>query len=295
MQIHIEHDTIFRYPATDGPVVAALRVWPISSSSQTINEWSIQVDGHALQARYKDGFGNYLATRTVTAVDTVHLSVRGRVHTFGGTGVHQGEEQLPPVFFLCGTELTMAGPAIYELARRSIGQSNQQRVSDANSFEQLNRLLNAVCDRMSPVATHTGTYRTAEQALAAAAGRPQELAHVLIAAAQAVGFPARCISGYLRAGSTETAAMHAWTEIFLADRGWVGFDAVNRCAIDDRYVRVASGRDIRDAAPIRCVTTGRVAEPIEITHSHLSKTASAAGISRISGQSQQQSQQQSAS
>jgi transglutaminase-like putative cysteine protease len=183
----------------------------------------------------------------------------------------------------------MAGAAIFALARQSSSQSNQQRVSDANSFEQLNRLLNAIRDQMSPVTIHTGVDRAAEDALAAAAGRPQDLAHVLIAAAQAVGFPARFVSGYRQGGSAETAAMHAWTEIFLADRGWVGFDAVNRCAIDDRYVRMASGRDIRDAAPIRCVTSGRIAEPIEITHSHLSKTASTAGVSRLSRQSQQQS------
>lgn len=296
MQIQIEHDTIFRYAPADEPMMQALRVWPTSSSSQTITEWQVQIGDRLLQARYKDGFGNYLATHTATseaaASDTVQLSVRGRVQTFARDGVHQGEEPLPPVFFLCGTDLTMAGPAIIELACQGVRQSSSQRSSDSNVFDRLCRLVDTLRSRMDYVSARSGSEVSAEQALARGAGRAQEHAHVLIAAVQSIGFPARFVSGYLRTVESDRATMHEWTEIFLPDRGWVGFDAVNRCTTDDRYVRVASGRDMRDAAPVRAVTTGRIAEPIEITSTV--KTAAPARQSRTpSMQTQQQSQQQS--
>ena len=69
----------------------------------------------------------------------------------------------------------------------------------------------------------------------------------------AAGLPARYVSGYLLAteGETPEEASHAWAEIHVNHLGWVGFDAANQMCPDERYVRVAVGRDYRDAAPVR--------------------------------------------
>ena len=44
---------------------------------------------------------------------------------------------------------------------------------------------------------------------------------------------------------------HGWAEAFLPDLGWIGFDPSNRVCVTDRYLRLASGLDADDAAPIR--------------------------------------------
>ena len=80
-----------------------------------------------------------------------------------------------------------------------------------------------------------------------------------------MGFPARYVSGYLCSVGDAPAASHAWAEIFVADLGWVGFDAANRQSPDERYVRIACGRDYRDAAPVRGVRLGGIAETLEVT------------------------------
>ena len=234
MQIHIEHDTTLHYAATDDPIVQSLRLWPISSSTQTINEWQVQIDGRLVLARYKDGFGNYLATHTLAASSALRLSVRGRVQTFSRDGIHQGEEPLPPVFFLCGTDLTMAGPAIIEVACQGVSQSGSQRDSDSNVIDRLRRLVNTLRDRIEYVAERTGTEVSAEQALANGAGRAQEHAHVLIAAVQSIGFPARFVSGYRRAVESDAVTLHEWTEIFCPTA--VGWDSMQSIAAQPTIV-----------------------------------------------------------
>lgn len=43
---------------------------------------------------------------------------------------------------------------------------------------------------------------------------------------------------------------HAWAEAYVEGLGWVGFDPfMNRCP-DERYVRIATGLDYRDARPV---------------------------------------------
>jgi len=46
--------------------------------------------------------------------------------------------------------------------------------------------------------------------------------------------------------------------------GWVGFDAANKCCPDERYVRLGSGLDASDAAPIRGVAMGSGAEDMAV-------------------------------
>lgn len=50
-------------------------------------------------------------------------------------------------------------------------------------------------------------------------------------------------------------ASHAWAELHVEGLGWVGFDAANRCCPDARYIRLCSGFDADDAAPIRGLAT----------------------------------------
>lgn len=56
-----------------------------------------------------------------------------------------------------------------------------------------------------------------------------------------------------RAGA---AATHAWAEIHVDGLGWVGFDAANSCCPDEQYIRLCSGLDADDAAPIRGLAAG---------------------------------------
>ena len=69
--------------------------------------------------------------------------------------------------------------------------------------------------------------------------------------------PARYVSGYLLMDDRiEQEATHAWAEAHVEGLGWVGFDVSNGISPDPRYVRVATGSDYRDAAPVTGISIG---------------------------------------
>ena len=72
-----------------------------------------------------------------------------------------------------------------------------------------------------------------------------------------MGFPARYVSGYLMMNDRiEQEASHAWAEVHVDPLGWVGFDISNGISPDERYVRVATGLDYAEAAPITGIHLG---------------------------------------
>ena len=108
---------------------------------------------------------------------------------------------------------------------------------------------------------------TAAEALALGLGVCQDHAHALIACAHVHGMPARYVSGYLAAdaeGKPHDAA-HAWAELHVPGFGWIGFDPANRCCPDERYIRLGSGLDAQEAAPIRGVSRGQGVEILAVT------------------------------
>ena len=82
----------------------------------------------------------------------------------------------------------------------------------------------------------------------------QDFAHVMPGMCRSVGIPARYASGYLYNGPTDhlvgAQASHAWAEVYLPGAGWIGFDPTNNNLADERYVKVAVGRDYDDVAPV---------------------------------------------
>ena len=104
---------------------------------------------------------------------------------------------------------------------------------------------------------HTSVGTTAEEALTAGRGVCQDHAHIFIGCARALGVPARYVSGYLMMDDrVEQEASHAWAEAHVDGLGWVGFDVSNGISPDERYVRVATGRDYREAAPVTGISWG---------------------------------------
>ena len=73
--------------------------------------------------------------------------------------------------------------------------------------------------------------------------------------------------GYLHsdADGQSHEASHAWCEIYIQELGWVGFDATNGICADERYLRLGSGLNAHDAAPIRGITFGAGREMMDFS------------------------------
>lgn len=107
--------------------------------------------------------------------------------------------------------------------------------------------------RYEPGSTTVNTHL--EDAFALRCGVCQDFTHVMLGLCRAVGIPARYASGYLYNGPKDSLvgaqASHAWSEVYLPAAGWIGFDPTNNTLADERYVKVAVGRDYEDVAPVR--------------------------------------------
>jgi len=104
-----------------------------------------------------------------------------------------------------------------------------------------------------PASTHVHTLMS--EVLANRCGVCQDFAHVTIGLCRALNIPARYVSGYLYNGPLDqlrgAQASHAWLEVYLPELGWRGLDPTNGQQPDERYVKIASGRDYGDVSPLR--------------------------------------------
>jgi transglutaminase-like putative cysteine protease len=259
MHLHVHHVTTYRYAEPAFRVLQALRLWPAPGNEQAVRQWRVSVAGQQLQASGVDGFGNPVASHRIDGpVEMLSIEVEGWLDTHETHGVVRGvPETLPPPFYLASTGLTEPDAAIAALAAE---------VPASAPLARLHRLMQQVRDRLDyqPERTDAGT--TAAEALAAGAGVCQDHAHLMIACARLLGLPARYVSGYLCPGAgSEDSASHAWAEVHVPELGWVGFDAANRICPDPHYVRIACGRDYRDAAPVRGLRLGGGDESLEVS------------------------------
>jgi len=236
-----------------------LRLWPAEYAGQQVREWQVLVNRRRLSPLGRDGFGNPALAHTVEGpVQAIRIEVHAIVETTDRSGiVEDRQEPLPANFFLLPTALTAPDVAIDALSEALPGEPDP--------ISRLHALCNRVRDRVDYLPGLTDAETTASEALARGAGVCQDHAHLLIAAARTLGFPARYVSGYLCSGPDGSdAASHAWAEVAVPDLGWVGFDAANRMCPDAHYVRVASGRDYHDAAPVRGLRQGGSVETLEV-------------------------------
>lgn len=252
MQLRIEHVTRYRYAPPARRVVQQFKLTPSSFAGQQVVEWEILVNGRPLSGGFHDGYGDWVNTFDADGtLEMLEIVARGTVATRDTMGalVDHREVAIAEVF-LRSTPATLPDDAIRALA------SSIDRTLTAHA--RAHALSHAVADAIAyrPGTTHAHT--TAVEALADGEGVCQDHAHVLIAAARLCGLPARYVSGYLHADIDGTAheAAHAWAEINIPDYGWLGFDPSNRKCPTEHYVRVASGLDARDAAPIRGTHVG---------------------------------------
>ncbi len=121
-------------------------------------------------------------------------------------------------------------------------------------FETAEAVMQHIYQTWTYDATSTNVSTHMAEAMALKSGVCQDFAHVMIGICRAAGIPARYVSGYLfdAQGShlRGAQASHAWCEIFIPDCGWFGLDPTNNTRADERHVKIATGRDYHDAAPV---------------------------------------------
>lgn len=264
MHLRVFHRTGYRYSAPITYSIQSLRLTPVPYEGLRVVNWRIEADGRATLPSLVDGLGNIVHCHTLDGPHSeTSITVDGTVETARTDGIVIGApDPLPPEFFLRVTPLTAPDGAIGDLGREA-AQAGDDIV------ERLHWLLRTIHGRLAYEIGQTDVETPAAVALQRGRGVCQDHAHVFIAAARAIGIPARYVSGYLWTGddAAEAAhdASHAWAEALVPNLGWVGFDAANGICPDETYIRVGIGLDYWAAAPVRGLRRGRAIEELQVS------------------------------
>ena len=260
MQLSIRHSTRYDY---DQPVDYALqkvRLSPVSSEMQTVADWQIEIEGGRIETSYSDHYGNHVDLVSADiGTKALTITAHGTVSTRDMAGVlGQVYGRAPLWHFQQKTTQTEPGERIRDLAAVLAGA--QEVLSG------LHDLSAAILAAVPYETGHTHPATTAEEAIGIGHGVCQDHAHIFIAAAREAGLPARYVSGYLMMDDrVDQEASHAWAEVHVDDLGWVGFDVSNGVSPDERYVRIATGRDAGDAAPVSGLRHGSADESLIVS------------------------------
>jgi len=245
MRLKISHTTTYDYDQPVAYALQQLRLTPKSHGAQTVLTWQTSVTGGRRQLSFEDAHRN---TVDLISFDpgTQQITVRceGEVElreNHGITGQHAG--YMPLWMFDRVTPLTRPGVLCRKLLQTLPG--------GLAPLARLHALSDAVHAAVRYQSGLSNVSWSAEDVLDAGHGVCQDHAHVFIACARAAGIPARYVSGYLLLDDrTQQDATHAWAEAYVQELGWVGFDISNAICPDTRYVRVATGLDYAEAAPV---------------------------------------------
>lgn len=245
MQLTIRHTTEYAYNTPVEFALQQVKLRPLDSTVQSVSGWSLEVEGGKIETSYRDHYANHVDLVSADAgTQNLSITASGTVETRDASGILGKVYGRAPLWhFAQNTRLTEPGEAVKMLAQTVAKHDDKLSGLHALSAEILKAL---------PYETgHTNAKTTAEEALEIGKGVCQDHANIFASAARAAGLPARYVSGYLMMNdSVDQDASHAWAEVHLEHLGWVGFDVSNGVCPDERYVRIAVGRDAHDAAPI---------------------------------------------
>jgi transglutaminase-like putative cysteine protease len=262
MKLEIVHSTRYRYSGPIAETVMEVRLRPMDGNGQRCLEFELDVSSGIKPRTYRDGYGNHVhyfnLVRPHTRLDVTSRSV---VETGLGPDKDAGEELVHD--FVRFRSPVKDVPGVRQLAGR-------HPIADPRSGPAVEQALDGLTQTISREFTYdravTDVYSAVDEVLELRAGVCQDFAHLFIAAARAMGVPARYVSGYMHVpgGAGAASASHAWGEGWVPGRGWVGFDATHPVRTSENHVRLAVGRDYSDAAPTRGIYVGSATGSMDV-------------------------------
>lgn len=258
MRLKIRHDTHYRFTKPVSFGLQHLRKTPKTSQVQTVIAWRTEVKGGRKELWFEDHHRNVTELISFDRDTTeVVVTSEGEVELLDASGVvgpHPGPA--PLWLYRRHTARTGAKSGVKAIVRKIPG---------GETLDQLHALSRHIHESIPYLIGSSEPTWSAEEAIEAGRGVCQDHTHIFLACAREMGIPARYVSGYLMLDNAVAQdAMHAWAEAHVDGLGWVGFDISNAISPDMRYVRVATGLDYNDAAPVSGTRTGGDEERLEV-------------------------------
>jgi transglutaminase-like putative cysteine protease len=260
MRFDIIHRTRYEYKTPVRESFNEVRLQPVTNEHQTVEHFLLKVLPPVPLKHYTDLYLNRVHYFDIPAAhQSLLVEAVVRVST-RAPRIPDGPESFPLARvaecarmercfdYLQPSHYVAATPEAWRMAL-------DITVGKADLWEASIALMEHIADSFQYDSSATNVHTTMDETLAGRRGVCQDFAHVLIGLCRSIGIPALYVSGYFYNGPKQSLsapqASHAWCEVFVPGTGWVGLDPTHRRVVDERYVKVAVGRDYHDVPPVR--------------------------------------------
>jgi len=262
-KLQVIHTTTYTYKKPIERSSHKFRLAPIIDPFQKVYDFSLNTSVKGFQYNYEDVFGNQVMGLDVDATyQQMIITMESKVEVKAAIDRPDimPEKQMIPIYWLPWQAKMMQS----YLLPQELPESQLRELRDyAKSFAARNRgeLLSTLEDITWTIYSDfsykpgfTTVETTPYEVFQSRAGVCQDFANLMICIARMLNIPARYRVGYIYTGNDyentqQGDASHAWVETYIPQIGWRGYDPTNGSKVGADHIRVASGRNYRDATP----------------------------------------------
>jgi len=261
-RLRFTHTTEYRYsgPVSFGRHRLVLR--PRESHFERVESMEISTEPESRLHWYQDIYGNIIASADFQA-ESDHLKIQSEFQICKYVPDEPPEDE----DWLQGEQYPVFYPGIEEgashLYRRSVYPDEVESIrSWVMGLEILpptgargpifESLAHRIHKEIGYLRREEAGVQSPYETLSNLSGSCRDTAVLMMEAGRCLGFATRFVSGYLESSNSKVGrgSTHAWAEIYLPDRGWVGFDPSIGKPTGLGHVAVAVSHHPRGVMPI---------------------------------------------
>jgi transglutaminase-like putative cysteine protease len=273
MHLRILHRTTFNYAGKAQDSFNEVRLRPVDDATQTCRSFNLNLDPVAAPQEYSDFYGNTihyfdiaeahnkLVVEVQSVVETVPLAKRPPVPSVTSSDLKNSSEREMLAEFYTSSPYVPLEVELWREAQDALAEGR------GDIWNDVRRLGGHIYRTFAYKPKTTGVSTRANDALKLRMGVCQDFAHVHLGLCRSLGIPARYVSGYFfntTRRPREIEASHAWIEAYVPGYGWAAFDPTHDRVADDRYVKIATGRDYADIRPINGTYRGAPTRSLKV-------------------------------
>ncbi len=259
------HETVYTYKQPVTVSEHLIRLRPVIDDTQQLLEYDLVVEPSSARSRsYTDVFGNYALELTIREPYTRwRVRARSVVRLTNGARPRlrstYERQRLPLVWMPWQRQMMMPYLLPPELPESQLRELSEYAMSfaerqDNDLVETLKDINRTIYKDYEYRSNSTNLLTTPFDVYNGRHGVCQDFSNLFIALCRLLDVPARYRVGYIYTGGKykneqQGDESHAWVEVYIPLVGWRGFDPTNGTLVGDDHVRVACGRNYRDATP----------------------------------------------
>jgi len=260
----VTHSSHYEYTLPVQHSTHMFRLQPTEDPMQEVVSSTLTISSYAEEIQYEDVFGNQ-AIYCIIDKPYSKLSVEATslVKIFAAPpddhSLTRRQSSIPLIWMPWQRQMMMPYLLPIELPESQLTELTEYAMSfvernDHHLLKTIEDINRSIYRDYQYVSGSTSLNTTPFEVYTSRKGVCQDFANLFICLAQLLGIPARYRMGYIYTGASyenkiQSDASHAWAEAYLPYVGWRGFDPTNGCAANQDHIRVACGRNYRDATP----------------------------------------------